>query len=61
MSDLNQGPGASTAQPKPIEAKPLRHPGRWVAAAIIVALLAWFIISALNNEAYGWDTYRSYL
>lgn len=48
-------------QPKPIQSKPLRHPGRWVAAAIIVALLAWFIISALNNEAYGWSTYAAYL
>ncbi|GGG76861.1 amino acid ABC transporter permease [Corynebacterium pelargi] len=48
-------------QPKPIQAKPLRHPGRWVAAAIILALFAWFLISAATNEAYGWDTYRSYL
>ena len=59
-------PGGSTAHstratPKPIEARPLRHPGRWVAAAIILALLAWFIIGALNNEAYGWDTYLTYL
>lgn len=56
-------PGESTtrATPKPIEARPLRHPGRWVAAAIILALLAWFIIGALNNEAYGWDTYLTYL
>lgn len=45
----------------PIKAVPLRHPGRWVAAAIIVALFAWFIIGAVTNEAYGWDTYRSYL
>ncbi|EEW50588.1 ABC transporter, permease protein [Corynebacterium efficiens YS-314] len=56
-------PGGATtrATPKPIEARPLRHPGRWVAAAIILALLAWFIIGALNNEAYGWDTYLTYL
>lgn len=56
-------PGGATtrATPKPIEARPLRHPGRWVAAAIILALLAWFVIGALNNEAYGWDTYLAYL
>ncbi|AZA11317.1 amino acid ABC transporter permease [Corynebacterium gerontici] len=47
--------------PKPIQAKPLRHPGRWVAAAIILALFLWFLISAATNEAYGWDTYRAYL
>lgn len=44
-----------------IQAKPLRHPGRWVAAAILAALAAWFVISAAGNDAYGWDTYRQYL
>lgn len=48
-----------TAQP--IQAKPLRHPGRWIAAAVVVALAAWFIIGALNNDNYGWDVYRQYL
>lgn len=45
----------------PIQAKPLRHPGRWIAAAIVLALLAWFVIGAATNEAYGWDTYFAYL
>ncbi|QGU07220.1 Inner membrane amino-acid ABC transporter permease protein YecS [Corynebacterium occultum] len=45
----------------PIKAIPLRRPGRWIAAVIILALFAWFIIGALTNEAYGWDTYRAYL
>lgn len=45
----------------PIQAKPLRHPGRWIAAAVVVALAAWFIIGALNNDNYGWDVYRQYL
>ncbi|MDO5668971.1 MAG: amino acid ABC transporter permease [Corynebacterium sp.] len=47
--------------PAPIQAKPLRHPGRWILATIVLALFAWFIIGALRNEAYGWDTYRAYL
>lgn len=51
----------ATRAPAPIKAKPLRHPGRWIAATIILALAAWFIIGALSNEAYGWDTYRAYL
>ncbi len=50
-----------TTTPAPIQAKPLRHPGRWVLAAIVVGLAAWFVIGALTNEAYGWDTYRQYL
>lgn len=48
-------------RPERIEAKPLRHPGRWVLAAIIIALVVWFVIGAANNEAYGWDTYFTYL
>lgn len=44
-----------------IDAVPLRHPGRWVAALILVLLSAWFVISALRNENYGWDTFRAYL
>ena len=50
-----------TTTATPIQAKPLRHPGRWVLAAVLLALLAWFIIGALSNEAYGWETYRAYL
>lgn len=49
------------SRPERIEAKPLRHPGRWVLAAIIIALVVWFVIGAANNEAYGWDTYFTYL
>ncbi|PRQ11203.1 amino acid ABC transporter permease [Corynebacterium sp. 13CS0277] len=52
--------GAATA-PKPIEAKQLHHPGRWIAAAILLALATLFIINAATNEAYHWDTYRAYL
>ncbi|AEG81517.1 ABC transporter permease subunit [Corynebacterium ulcerans] len=51
----------TSPQPKPIQAKPLRHPGRWVAAVLILLVFLWFIISAATNEAYGWDTYVQYL
>lgn len=44
-----------------IKAKPLPHPGRWIAAIIILALFVWFIIGAARNEAYGWSTYFQYL
>lgn len=49
------------SKPERIEAKPLRHPGRWVLAAILLALVVWFVIGAANNEAYGWETYFQYL
>ncbi|GAB3075949.1 amino acid ABC transporter permease [Corynebacterium aquatimens] len=47
--------------PERIEAKPLRHPGRWILAAVLLALFAWFIVDAAGREAYGWGTYRQYL
>ncbi|WKG06360.1 amino acid ABC transporter permease [Mycolicibacterium sp. HK-90] len=50
------------ASPPPaIDAVPLRHPWRWVAAIVIVALLGLFLWGAATNEAYGWDTYVKYL
>ena len=52
--------GART-RPERIEAKPLRHPGRWVLAALLVLVVVWFVIGAARNDAYGWDTYFTYL
>lgn len=54
-------PTHNTDLDETIKAKPLRHPGRWVAATIVLALFAWFVISALNNDNYGWDVYVQYL
>jgi polar amino acid transport system permease protein len=48
-------------KPDVIQAKPLRRPGRWILAAILLVLAGIFIVDALGREAYGWDTYRQYL
>ncbi|MEU2033925.1 amino acid ABC transporter permease [Nocardia amamiensis] len=57
------GPGRadSTREPEPIKAVPLRRPGRWIAAAVILVLVALFIYGAATNPAYRWDTYGKYL
>ncbi len=47
--------------PQTIHAVPLRHPWRWVAAAVIIVLVALFLYGAATNPAYGWSTYREYL
>nr|WP_206037969.1 amino acid ABC transporter permease [Rhodococcus sp. HNM0569] len=39
----------------------MRRPGRWVAAVVVVALLALFVYGAATNPAYRWDTYAQYL
>lgn len=40
---------------------PLRHPGQWVAAAIILILVGLFVYGAATNDAYQWETYAKYL
>ncbi|MDL9938178.1 amino acid ABC transporter permease [Gordonia sp. ABSL1-1] len=54
-------PGAGTGEPEPIRAVPLRHPGQWVAAAIILILVGLFVYGAATNDAYQWETYAKYL
>ncbi|WP_067546103.1 amino acid ABC transporter permease [Nocardia crassostreae] len=51
----------NTTEPEPIKAIPLRRPGRWIAAAIILIALGLFVYGAATNEAYHWDTYWKYL
>ena len=51
----------SGTDPAPIKAIPLKHPGRWVAAVVIVVLFGLFAYGAATNPAYGWGTYGRYL
>jgi polar amino acid transport system permease protein len=50
-----------SSPPTTIQAVPLRHPWRWVAAIVIIILVGLFLYGAATNEAYGWATYRKYL
>ncbi|MEV6070708.1 amino acid ABC transporter permease [Nocardia sp. NPDC052001] len=52
---------AKSTEPEPIKAIPLRRPGRWIAAAVLLILLALFLYGAKTNPAYHWDTYWKYL
>jgi polar amino acid transport system permease protein len=47
--------------PAAIDAVPLRHPWRWVAAVVIVVLVVLFLYGAATNKAFGWNTYAKYL
>lgn len=38
-----------------IRAVPVRHPGRWLAAGVIVVLAAMFVNLLLTNEAFQWS------
>lgn len=52
---------AGTGQVAPIRAVPVRHPGRWVATAVILVLLAMFINSLLTNQRFQFDVVGQYL
>ena len=58
MTDVDTSPPAA---PAAIDAVPLRHPWRWVAAVVILVLVALFLYGAATNDAYRWSTYREYL
>ncbi|WP_233515338.1 amino acid ABC transporter permease [Marinitenerispora sediminis] len=47
-------PAPGQSPPEPIKAVPVRHPGRWVAAAVILVLAAMFVHMLLTNEAFQW-------
>jgi polar amino acid transport system permease protein len=49
------------ARPKAIQAVPLRHPGRWVSAAVIALLFAMLIHSLVTNDRWRWDLVWHYL
>jgi polar amino acid transport system permease protein len=42
------------ARPEPIKAVPVRHPGRWVAVAVLAVLTAMFVHVLVTNQAFKW-------
>jgi polar amino acid transport system permease protein len=51
----------ASSPPAAIDAVPLRHPWRWVAAAVILILAGLFLYGAATNPAFRWSTYLEYL
>jgi polar amino acid transport system permease protein len=52
---------AVAGRPADIEAVPVRHPGRWVAAVVIAIIAASLIRSAIVNPHFGWHVVGHYL
>ncbi|HEX3705405.1 MAG TPA: amino acid ABC transporter permease [Mycobacteriales bacterium] len=46
--------------PADIKAVPVRHPGRWVATAVIAVLVAMLVHSFVTNDRFGWSYYSKY-
>jgi polar amino acid transport system permease protein len=51
----------TTEPPGEIQAVPVRHPGRWIAAAIIAILVAALARSVATNPRFEWDVVGQYL
>jgi len=58
MTDVDTSPPTA---PAAIDAVPLRHPWRWVAAVVIIVLVALFLWGAATNPSYRWSVFRQYL
>lgn len=43
------------ARPEPIKAVPVRHPGRWVAIAVLAVLAAMFVHMLVTNDGFRWS------
>jgi polar amino acid transport system permease protein len=60
----SSGTGSEGTQPGPsqtIAAVPVRHPGRWIGAAIVALIAASLIRSAIENPNFHWDVVGQYL
>ena len=55
------GPGQAGPAAEHIKAIPARHPGRWVAAALVTLLAVDAAHSIATNNRFQWDVVRQYL
>jgi polar amino acid transport system permease protein len=46
---------------EPIEAVPVRHPGRWIAVAALAVLTAMLVHTVLTNDGFRWAVVGKYL
>src|SRR3954468_1651883 len=53
--------GAAPERPELIRAVPVRHPGRWIAAALVLVVAAALVRSVATNPRFEWDVVGSYL
>ncbi|MEZ5157312.1 MAG: amino acid ABC transporter permease [Candidatus Nanopelagicales bacterium] len=61
MSTVSNPEEPQTRDKPPIEAVPVRHPGRWVGVAIVAVFAAMFLHSILTNPNWGWSLIRQWI
>ena len=50
-----------TGRPEEIRAVPVRRPGRWIAAAIVLVIAASFVRAVVTNKHFQWSVVGHYL
>ena len=50
-----------TERPEDIRAVPVRRPGRWIAAVIVLLVAASIVRAVVSNPHFGWHTVGTYL
>lgn len=68
---MSEGPEATETEvetaaegrlpPEKIVAVPVRHPGRWVAAGVLLVLVAMLVNSLVTNPHWEWDVFGRFL
>jgi polar amino acid transport system permease protein len=54
-------PAQATGRPDDIEAVPVRHPGRWIAAVVVLLIAASIVRSIIVNGNFHWHLVGQYL
>lgn len=58
---MTVGNDAEKGRPEAIRAVPVRHPGRWVAAAVVLVLVAMFVHFLVTSDALDWPEQRKFI
>jgi polar amino acid transport system permease protein len=59
--DTSEQTDRGTGRPGEIEAVPVRHPGRWIAGAIIVVVAASLVRAVITAKGFQWGVVGQYL
>jgi polar amino acid transport system permease protein len=60
-SEPGISPASPSLHPDELKAVPVRHPGRWVAAAIVVVIAVSIVHSIVSDGNFGWGHVGHYL
>ena len=61
VADRPPAEAPTAASPAPLSRQrviPLRHPGRWIATAVVLVLVAQFAHGLITNPFYQWDRFQ---